>query len=181
MDLWHVSCLPPPRLFPHLSYLNYFKVTRWRISMWWKWAHSSRPNRACFSAARWPQTSQHTLTTSEPKCSRQAEEHQPGTERPLTGRWKSLACMEQSRCCLFQPPGCLLGAAGWEVKLLLLLSHGPWWQQFDDHVWNSWFLVTSVTYYGSTHLKNPKPPHHPPVLSPVTHTVPPQPPSSPFF
>lgn len=43
--------------------------------------------------------------------------------------------------------GCLPRATGREVKLLLLRSHSPWWQQFDGPLWNSYPLVTSDTWH----------------------------------
>lgn len=70
--------------------------------------------------------------------------------------------------------GCLPRATGREVKLLLLRSHSPWWQQFDGPLWNSYPLVTSDTWHRCIYLWNPKPPHHPPPLSPVTCTLHPQ-------
>lgn len=53
------------------------------------------------------------------------------------GHGKAWHAWSSKDIAFFQPLGYLLGVAGWEVKLLLLLSHSPWWQQFDGPLWNS--------------------------------------------
>lgn len=175
MDLWHVSCLPSPHLFSHISYLNYFKVTSWCISMWWKRAQSPGPDRVCFSAEWWPQTSQHPQPMSECKSRGQAEGHMPSREKDKNKEVERLGLHGAAKIFLLLLTfGCLPRATGREVKLLLLRSHSPWWQQFDGPLRNSYPLVTSDTWHRCIYLWNPKPPHHPPPLSPVTCTLHPQ-------
>lgn len=136
MDLWHVSCLPSPHLFSHISYLNYFKVTHWHISMWWKRAHSS--HILC---------SVVTPDQLTPPANVWAQMQGTGRGTKNQGGRKSWSPWSSQDIALLQPFGCLPGATGWEVKLLLLLSHRLWWQHFDSPLWNSYPLVTSDTWH----------------------------------
>lgn len=129
--------------------------------------HRALDPTECFFAARWPRTSQHTLPMSECKCSGQVDRCPPGRERPWTGRWKQPMWSRQDNT-LLQLLGCLLWGCWVRSKTLTAKSEpmmaAVWWSPLQQLP-----SVTAAIHHRCTHLKNAKPPHHPPALSPLTH------------